>query len=115
VIWALALATDGVADGLTTAMIVLRVPPSREADPVVSAAIDALGASGLVRMRSPAVAACFVISVSGHRNDAAGCHVGSVLPKPRRARTHHLVSRRSLCRSDRYRVDHGTERIRLVR
>ena len=67
-IWALALATYGVGDGLTTAMIVWGAPLYREANPVVNAAIGAFGGGGLVGIKLLAIAVCVAISVSGHRN-----------------------------------------------
>lgn len=68
-IWALALATYGVGDGLTTAMIVWGTPLYREANPVLNAAIDAFDGGGLVGMKLLAIGICLAISVSGHRNN----------------------------------------------
>jgi hypothetical protein len=68
-IWALALSTYGVGDGVTTAMIVWGTPLYREANPILNAAIGAFGGSGLVGMKLLAIGVCLAISVSGYRND----------------------------------------------
>lgn len=64
-IWALALATYAVGDGVTTAMLVWVSPVYVEANPVVRAAIDAFGASGLVGVKVIAISTCFAFSLWG--------------------------------------------------
>lgn len=68
-IWILAVATYGVGDGLTTAALVWSAPLLREANPVVSAAIDAFGASGLVGLKVFALAIAFGLSVWATTDD----------------------------------------------
>jgi hypothetical protein len=68
-LWILAVATYGVGDGVTTAALVWSAPLLREANPVVNAAIDAFGASGLVGLKVLALATAFGLSVWGSTDD----------------------------------------------
>ena len=68
-IWALALATYGVGDGITTALIVWASPLHREANPIVSAAIGAFGGGGLIGVKALAIGVCIGISLWGSVND----------------------------------------------
>jgi len=68
-VWALALATYGVGDGVTTAMLVWASPVHGEANPIMGAAIDAFGASGLVGLKILAIGACLALSLWGSTDD----------------------------------------------
>lgn len=68
-IWTLALATYAVGDGFTTAMLVWVSPVHSEANPVVRAAIDAFGASGLVGLKVLVIGTCFALSLWGSTDD----------------------------------------------
>ncbi|MEF8853816.1 MAG: hypothetical protein V5A28_15585 [Haloarculaceae archaeon] len=68
-VWALALATYGVGDGVTTAAVVWASPLHREANPVVSAAIDAFGGGGLVGLKLAAIGVCLAVSLWGSTDD----------------------------------------------
>jgi hypothetical protein len=68
-VWMLALATYGVGDGVTTAALVWASPLHREANPVVSAAIDSFGGSGLVGLKILAIGVCLAISYWGRTDD----------------------------------------------
>lgn len=68
-IWTLALVTYGVGDGLTTAALVWTSPLHGEANPVVAAAIDAFGGSGLVGVKLLAFGICLAISLWGSTDD----------------------------------------------
>jgi hypothetical protein len=68
-IWALALATYVVGDGVTTAVLVWVSPVHGEANPVVRAAIDAFGAGGLVGLKLLAIGSCFALSLWGSTDD----------------------------------------------
>lgn len=63
--WTVALATYGVGDSLTTAMLVWASPMHREANPVAAVAIDAFGGSGLVGLKALAIGVCLAISFWG--------------------------------------------------
>jgi hypothetical protein len=68
-VWTLAVVTYGVGDGLTTAAVVWSTPLLREANPIVNAAIDAFGASGLVGLKILALGTAFGFSVWGSTDD----------------------------------------------
>jgi len=68
-IWALALATYGVGDGITTALLVWTSPLHTEANPVVAAAIGAFGGGGLIGLKTLAIGACIAISFWGGIDD----------------------------------------------
>jgi hypothetical protein len=68
-VWALALATYGVGDGVTTAVLVWMSPAHGEANPVVGAAIDGFGVSGLVGLKIVAIGTCFALSLWGSTDD----------------------------------------------
>jgi hypothetical protein len=69
-IWALALATYGVGDGVTTAMLVWVSPVHVEANMIVRAAIGAFGAIGLVGVKVLAIGTCFALSLWGSTDDS---------------------------------------------
>jgi hypothetical protein len=68
-LWALALATYGVGDGVTTAVLVWISPVHGEANPVVGAAIDAFGAGGLIGLKIIGIGACVALSLWGSTDD----------------------------------------------
>jgi hypothetical protein len=68
-VWALALATYGVGDGVTTALLIWASPLHREANPIVSAVVDAFGGSGLVGLKAVTIGICVAISLWGSIDD----------------------------------------------
>jgi hypothetical protein len=68
-LWTLALATYGVGDGVTTAALVWISPVHGEANPLVGAAIDAFGATGLVGLKIVGIGTCFALSLWGSTDD----------------------------------------------
>jgi hypothetical protein len=73
--WAVAAATYGVGDVVTTLAIVQFVPGLVEANPLVSAAMDAYGTPGLVAVKLGVFLAAIAISVDGVRaDDRFTCH-----------------------------------------
>ena len=69
IMWTLALATYGVGDGVTTALLVWTSPIHGEANPIVGAVIDAFGAGGLVGLKMAGIGICFALSLRGHTDD----------------------------------------------
>lgn len=68
-VWALALATYGVGDGITTAVLVWLSPVHGEINPVVAGAIEAFGASGLVGLKVLVIGICLALSVWARTDD----------------------------------------------
>jgi hypothetical protein len=68
-LWLVALATYGVGDGLTTAVIVWLSPLYREANPILAAATSASGGFGLLAVKLLAVGFCVGVSLWGVRDN----------------------------------------------
>jgi hypothetical protein len=67
--WALALATFGVGDGVTTAAIRWMSPAHTEANPVVRAAITTFGAGGLAGLKLLTIGVCLALSLWASTDD----------------------------------------------